>query len=128
MDKLKDLIEKYLQADSLKHCPLVEPLKPTPLRSYKVVQWNNYHRAMTDWATDHKDWEEKKNEIESVYKKASEDLMNYIPNRLTWFITEDESYAVAIQISDWPGDPPKLIIKTNPVVDELPVLRCQIVN
>lgn len=97
---------------------------PDKKKAYTVDQWNRdvsisnkAHEFNKELKENKQLSENKRLEIESAIKKV-------LPAPHIWFITDDATYAVALQENDWPGTPTEILIKENPVYDDLPELKC----
>jgi hypothetical protein len=125
-EEICGLLNAKAELESLKEkmSPQMPVLK-TPCTIPEYVSWQENLRR---WQA--KETAKADNIAEALDKifEINQTLINYLPASHTWFLTEDEKYAIAIQRSDWPMDPPKLKIVENPDIDALPELKLQIVN
>ena len=123
--KLGLAIREYLAAKKACENKPKEPAAPKAQNSYKAAEWNQYQKDRADYNLKIQKYRELIVSIETRLKEAYKALLDKMPRSLTWFVTEDERFAVALQTSDWPMDPPKLLLRENPVIDQLPPLKLQ---
>lgn len=126
--KLELLIRTYIATKKLCENKPKAPAAPKSLNSYTRDEWNQYQKETAEYRLKEQKHKELIVSVDVKFKEAHKALIDYMPRSLTWFVTDSKKFAVALQTSDWPMDPPKLVIRENPIVDQLPALRLQHVN
>lgn len=121
-----ELYIKVLEKDEAEdHVLIPEPAKKQSF--YTVNEWKQY----TQQASMYQEAVKNKQLSDQTRKQIIIDLREWLIASLPsheWIVSEDNKYAVAIQRSDWPMDPPKILIEKNPVLGNLPALKLQHVN
>jgi hypothetical protein len=126
--KLGELIREHIAAKKAVETLPKKPALPAPKNSYTVAEWNQYQTESKDYALKLEKYNEAVKAIKDRLETSRKAIVENLPRTLTWFVTEDKHFAVALQTSDWPGDKARVIYRSNPVLDQLPVLRMQIIN
>jgi len=127
---LTDLIEEYLsqkaELEGLESTP--RPKAPELKKAYTIPEYNSYTNEFQDYKANINVMAVRINNLKKSFCGLKEKILETIPQSHVWFLSENAKYAIAIQRSDWPMDPPKILIKENPVVSDLPKLQLQVVN
>lgn len=126
--KLGQLLQDFLTAQKTVNKLPESPIPPTERTSYTVKEWNAYLAEKAAYKGKLERYKEMKAAAINRLEIARQAVETYLPKAHAWFITEDKRFAVALQGSDWPGDRYRVIYRENPVIDELPKLRCQVIN
>jgi hypothetical protein len=125
---LGTLIREFIAANKATEKLPKGPVKPGAQNTYTVASWNQYQKDLTDFNLKMEKHQEHKKAVINKVEELRKAIVAHIPRSLTWFVTEDKRYAIALQVSDWPGAAARVIYRENPIVDQLPTLRMQIIN
>lgn len=127
---LSDLIQSYIKAkeenEEFKKLPAL--IKPVLKKAYTITEYNAYTEALTKYYIDGRVRQAHCDLAEKTFSSLRKKVLDTLPTTHVWFLSEDGKHAIAIQCSDWPMDPPKIIVIDNPVTEELPQLKLQHVS
>lgn len=126
--RLSVLINEHLAAKNQVSRLPKAPELPKSRTGYTNSEWAKYQKDLAEYdfkITQHNE------KIASAYdrlEKSRADIEHFLQSRHTWFLTDDKSYAVALQASNWPGDKCRVLYKQKPVVEELPKIELLIID
>lgn len=126
--KLGLLIREYIAAKKAAENQPKRPSPPIAKNHYTVNEWNQYMKDQKDYGLKLEKFNEQGKALTINLEAARRAIVEHLPKTLTWFVTEDKRFAVALQTSDWPGDQAAVKYRENPVIDQLQPLRMQIIN
>ncbi len=129
---LLDLVLAYLSAKRklAEYKTLPDLVKPIVGVSSTIADYTLYNESLRDYYYQGRIREANIEAVQTSFNELTEKILATLPASHIWFLTEKygfpvTQYAIAIQRSDWPMDPPTILIKTNPTENELPQLKLQ---
>lgn len=104
------------------------PRRPETKGIIKFGEYEQYKQEHEEYKKAKIEQEHIKPDKEARLATFEQELRNMIPLANTWFITDDEKYAIGYETNDWPTGQPTTYCIENPVIKDLKDLKHRIIN